>query len=511
MVNNASFSLSFTSDIHGYYSNIDYATGREHASGLCNCAGLFARGGNSLVIDGGDFLQGSPFTYFYHKTLPDRDTDYLPSRIMNAAGYQYITLGNHDFNYGVPTIERFLEQLDAVCLCANVEGIRGVRKTAVATLENGLRIGLTGATSHFVSLWEPPENLTGVKVVNAFDALADALAELKRQRVDCTVCIYHGGYERDVNTGKLLSDTDENQGYRICRKLDFDILLCGHQHLRLDGADVFGTHTCQPPSKGAGFISLTAGMTPGGEARCMVESRFVPAGEARDEKIWSILSAKEEEASAWLDRPVGEFDSELETKSHIEMAEKGSFIANFFNQVQREISGAQISVTCLDNSIKGFSRKVSIRDIVSNYAFPNTLKTIVVDRAVLKSVLERCAEYFERKEDGSLDVSDAFRIPIEQHYNYDYFSGIEVVFDIRNPVGSRVTSIRYQGRELDDKQKLTLCINNYRQTGAGGYEAYTRCEKINDSPAEISEIIMNYLSSHRKITVDKTRWLTVIS
>ena len=60
MVHNRSFTISYTSDIHGFFSNLDYASGKEHASGLCNCAGLFVRGENTLIIDGGDTLQGSP-------------------------------------------------------------------------------------------------------------------------------------------------------------------------------------------------------------------------------------------------------------------------------------------------------------------------------------------------------------------------------------------------------------------------------------------------------------------
>ena len=111
MVHNRSFTISYTSDIHGFFSNLDYASGKEHASGLCNCAGLFVRGENTLIIDGGDTLQGSPFTCYYQKSR--NMGDYLPAQVMNAAGYRFITLGNHDFDFGVGQIEEYLAQLDA--------------------------------------------------------------------------------------------------------------------------------------------------------------------------------------------------------------------------------------------------------------------------------------------------------------------------------------------------------------------------------------------------------------
>ena len=55
--------IYYTADTHGYFAPLDYATGERAATGLLNCAANFERDGNSLVIDGGDTLQGSPFTY----------------------------------------------------------------------------------------------------------------------------------------------------------------------------------------------------------------------------------------------------------------------------------------------------------------------------------------------------------------------------------------------------------------------------------------------------------------
>ena len=68
---------------------------------------------------------------------------------------------------------------------------------------------------------------------------------------------------------------------------------------------------------------------------------------------------------------------------------------------------------------------------------------------------------------------------------------------------------RYAGKELPDGQVLTLCLNNYRASGAGGYEAYAGCEVVRDQPEEISELIIRYVDAHREIRVDRTQWLKV--
>ena len=78
------------------------------------------------------------------------------------------------------------------------------------------------------------ENLVGIQVVDPFEAAKKALEDLQG-KVDLTICIYHGGFESDLETGKRLSETTENIGYKICTELGFDVLLTGHQHMPVAG------------------------------------------------------------------------------------------------------------------------------------------------------------------------------------------------------------------------------------------------------------------------------------
>jgi 2',3'-cyclic-nucleotide 2'-phosphodiesterase/3'-nucleotidase len=513
--------IYFTSDTHGYFSPVDYASGAPAPTGVANCIANFVQDGNTLILDGGDTIQGSPFTYYLHKSEPRAEN--APAKIMNAGGYQFVTLGNHDFNYGRANLEQYLEQLNAVCLCANVEGLSHVQKTAVITLKNGLRIGLTGVATHFINVWEKPENLRGITINEAFPAAEKALQELRKENVDLTVCIYHGGFENDLDTGAQLSETSENQGWRMCRELGFDILLTGHQHIPMENRRVFDTFTCQTPDKAKQYIKMevsvedVAESAPHMTARNAVAAGRVQAishlhtpGAQTQAEAAAYLAPLDAETAKWLDTPVGHLDTELQPDTHIKMAEDGSLIANFFNQVQLEASGADLSATSLGNEVKGFDADVTIRDVVATYIYPNTMATLEVDRAVLKKALERSAEYFGRDADGVLCVSECFLKPKIEHYNYDYISGVCVMMDLSRPVGDRVTSILYQGEELAEDKKLTLCMNNYRATGAGGYEVYKTCPVVREQPTEIVELIMDYIETHRDIVVDKTKWLRVL-
>lgn len=497
--------IYYTSDSHGYFSPTDYASGERTDSGLSNCIANFKPDGNTLIIDGGDTMQGSPLTqYLASKGLAAE----VSAKMMNLGGYNFVTLGNHDFNYGPGEIARYVRALDGECLCANVDGIEGVKKTAVVTLANGLRVGLTGITTHYVNLWEKPENLLGVHVGDAFTAAREALAALRAAGAEVTICIYHGGYEQDPVKGTPLTAGDENQGVRICRELGYDLLLCAHQHMAAENLCIGGTYTCEPPDRARVYAKIDAALD--NDGRFTAHSRLLPAGSAEKKEAADYLAPFERETAEWLDMPVGELDAPLIPADNLSMAANGSGIANFFNQVQLEASGADISAASLDNRVKGLGRDVTIRDIVSSYTFPNTLKIIEVDRAVLKAALERSCAYFALDGAGKLCVSESFNRPIEQFFNFDFISGLRVTADVRRPVGDRVLSIIYEGEELTEGRKLSLCLNSYRATGAGGYGAYAACRRLGGRETEISELIIDYVRRHRRIAVDKTKWLNII-
>lgn len=497
--------IYYTSDVHGSFSPTDYATGAQTAPSLAACMAQFQKDGNTLVIDGGDTLQGSPFTYWlYHQK---QGGACVPAQMLNLGGYDFITLGNHDFDYGRGELERFLSELDAQCLCANVEGIRGVRKTAVVTLENGLRVGLTGVTTAYVTNWEKPETMAGIRVTDAFGAAWSALGELHRQRVDVTVCIYHGGFEIDPKTGGRLSQTDENQGWRMCQELGFDVLLTAHQHMAAENLRISGTYACQPPDKARAYAHLTV-TCEGGHVQA--SSRLLPSGTEPLPAAIELLAPHEDELAAWLDTPVGSLDVPITVDDPLAQARDGSLLSNFTNQVQLAFSGADISAAGLAGGGRGLPQALTIRDIVSVYAFPNTLKTIRVRRAQLKAALERSMSYFSLADDGTIVSNPDFHKPIVQHFNYDSIFGLDVDADLRQPIGSRVTAIRYQGQELDEKRELLLCLNSYRASGAGGYPAYAGCPLVSEVPVELSELVMQYVQNNKSITVDQTRWLHIL-
>ena len=466
----------FTSDLHGYIYPTDYRSRDERDIGLFKCASRFEKDGNTLVIDGGDLLQGSPLGAFCHDTIGDGRAF---AGIMNRCGYDYVTLGNHDFNFGTDYLGSYLGNLNARCA--------PLYPARVRTLENGLRVGIVGIVTDYVNIWERPEHIASIRISDPIPAAAAALEKLKSIS-DVTLCVYHGGFERDLATGRVLSATHENVAYRICQELDFDILLTGHQHMSVPGQTLFGTFVVQPSDRGQEFIRVEAVIS-GEEKR--ITSETVPAHGACRREWLEEFSEMEHGAQNWLDEVIGTLPHALTPDTPLRMASEGNALADLFNAVQLWASGAQLSATSLANDVAGLPKTVRRRDLLIAYPYTNTLAVLEITGKVLKAALERSAEYFSRGEDGMLCVSDVFLRPKVEHYNYDYYAGVSYVYDISRPVGERVTSMRVNGQDVREEDTFTICLNSYRASGTGGYDFYVGCPVVREIGTEMADLILD--------------------
>ncbi len=487
----------FTSDIHGYLYPDNFRVRGPRPMGLLSMR--FPKDENTLIVDGGDMLQGSPLTYFGRSQGAE-----LPiARAMNDRGYDYVTIGNHDFNYGRENLQRYLRQLNARCLCANVEDFRGempIEPWAVHTLGNGLRVGLIGIVTNWINRWEKPENVPDIAVYSPLDCAKKAAVAME---CDVLIGIYHGGIERDLETGRLLSSTSENIACRLCEEIPFDLMLTGHQHLPLAGGRWGETHLVQTPGNAAAYIRAEM------DEQGRFTSELCPVPDHADcteeeKRLYARLNA-------WLDRPIGRLSRPLRPAGKLEMAMRGSSIADFFNMVQLWASGADISCASLANNVRGFDRNVTVRDVAATYVYPNTLKVLEVNGRILRLALEQCARYFERDAGGNWTVASAFLQPKEAHYNYDFFAGIEYTFDLSRPAGERVVSLTRGGVPVGEEQTLTLCMCDYRATGTGNFDFYIPCTVVREIHMEMSELILQYLEAHDFVEIPDTHPLTVLA
>lgn len=496
--------LYYTSDVHGYFYPTSYGDREVKPMGLFACASEYQKDDDTLVLDGGDMLQGSAYAYYSKNILGT--SEYI-AQMVNDCGYDFYTLGNHDFNYGQAYQAIYRKNHKGTCVCQNVLDSEGnvLYPYVIHTMKNGVKVGLVGIVTDYINVWEKKENLVGIQVVDPFESARKALEELKG-KVDLTICIYHGGFESDVETGKLLSDTTENVGYKICRELDFDVLLTGHQHMPVSGRMIHGTYTLQPLANGREYayveieLEKDAKSIENTKISSITSKKVVPNLE-NAKSLCEKYSFVEDKVQKWLDEPMGYLSRPLYPEDKVTMALKGSGIADLINRIQLDISGAQLSIVGLANEIAGFNACVTTRDIIATYPFPNTLVVCRITGEKLKAAMERTAEYFDIDKDGNVVVAESFLVPKVEHYNYDYFAGVTWEIHPETPMGSRIQKLSYQGKLVQPDDEFTLCMNNYRYSGAGGYPMYPTCPVVKEINTEMVEIIMDYFRTHDKIEI----------
>jgi len=483
---------------------VNYAKNCPENSGLFCISSQIKKDDDTLIIDGGDSLQGTPLMTYYleHK---DEYNFHPMAEGFNEIGLDYYTFGNHDFNFGYDAIVDYANSMNATLVCANVldkGGKLDIKKHVIHTMADGTKIGITGAVTGYVNVWEQPANLELLQVLEPMDVLKEEYEYLK-DKCDITVCVYHGGFEEDLATGKLLSDTSENQACKMAREFGFDILLTGHQHMPVEGVEIAGTYGVQPPSNATKFCELQVVK---GDDGLSISSKLVDVNPV-DERLQYIIDEHNfmddltDSVEVWLDQPIGSLEKEIAPEPKIDAAVNGSKVAAIFNQVQLDFTGADFSCTSLANDPLGLKKEITVRDVLAIYQFANTVEVKQVTKAVIKEALERCAEYFDYDDaTKEVKISKVFLEPKVEHYNYDFYAGLEYTFDITRPVGDRVVTLKkLDGTELSDTETYTLSTSNYRATGTGGYECIGNAPLARSYSEEMPDLVIDFIKKNTPV------------
>ncbi|QQZ09287.1 bifunctional metallophosphatase/5'-nucleotidase [Heyndrickxia vini] len=495
-----------TSDVHGNIFPINYGTNKEAEVGLGRIASLIKKermeNENVLLIDNGDLIQGTPLTYHYARIDHEKINPMI--LLANELNYDAAVFGNHEFNYGQEILSSAIEDSNFPWLSANIlnkeTGEPYYGQPYLIKEVNELKIGILGLTTPYIPNWEQPENIEGIEFADAVEVAKKWVTFLRNEKkVDLVIVSYHGGFERDLETGEPTETlTGENQGYQICQEVNgIDVLLTGHQHRQIAGNKVNDVIVVQPGNNGIalGKVSLTL-ENQNGTWKCVEKSsELLPvSGIDADLQLLEKVKDYEESTQKWLDQPIGKIEGDMLVRDPMKTRTTDNALIEFINHVQMEVAGVEISNTALfDNQSPGFPEHVTMRDVVSNYIYPNTLKVIRMTGNDMKEALERSASYFKQYTGGEVEVNPTFTTPKPQHFNYDMWEGIEYIVDIRKPIGERVIKLEYKGNPIDPNGQYDVVMNNYRAGGGGEYFMYKDKPVIKDIPTDVSELIANYI------------------
>ena len=479
----------YSSDIHGYvYGNAD------STNGLLDCFAQIQKDGNTLILDGGDNLQGSPLASYLH----DQADNQFLAEMMNRYGYDVVTLGNHDFNYGVDYQKTYLDRLHAKKTCINVcdDAGKPLYPFVVMTMENGLKVGIIGLVTDFVNVWEKAENLKGLQVNDAYDALVKTIDSVNAC-CDISIVIYHGGYEADLSTGNIVEKSGENCGYRIACNLPVDLLCTGHQHMPHDLIKINGTYTFQAANYGKKLGKVVLYID---DVHQIDHADFQWIEPRNDHQMIKdpMVETMDEKLNAWLNRPIAHLSMALTPRSYLDMAVHNNEIPVLINRIMSDCLDCPLSITSMANNIYGLKPEVTLHDLLMVYPYTNTLVKLELDGSTLLELIETNMDYLQY-DNGAISINPRFEFPKKTHYNYDYYQGISFTLHIDAPKGNRVFDVKVLGEPLDLSKHYAIVTNSYRASGTGGFECIKKAKIIQRDDREFLDIILAYFAKHDRI------------
>ncbi|PLR71561.1 bifunctional metallophosphatase/5'-nucleotidase [Bacillus sp. UMB0728] len=514
MKNKEIVSFLITSDLHGSIYPYDYSTGKEQAAGLAKLASVIrqekAKADHTLLLDNGDLIQGTPLMYHYSRFLKHRVNPMV--QVLNKLEYDAAVIGNHEFNYGIEMIKSAASESNFPWLSANVlhrttkEPYFGV--PYMIKEMNELKIAVLGITTSHIPNWERPDYIQELFFDSAIETLARWIPYVEEtEKPDFLAVAYHGGFERDRETGaKAEEETGENEAYRICMEFpEIDLLITGHQHRRLSGKEVNGVPVIMPGAHGShlGKVEVTFEKVRHEWTIAGLDSSLISNEGECDKEIIHDASFYENETQKWLDEEIGSLTESMLITDPLEARIREHPLIELVNRVQMDASGAKISCTALFNEgAPGFSSTVTMRDIMTNYIYPNTLAVLQITGQDIKDALERSASYFRVGEDGEIAVNPSFSKPKPQHYNYDMWEGIEYELNLSQPEGSRVTVLEHRGEAMKMDEVFEVVMNHYRAGGGGGYWMFKNKPVIREIHKDMTELLAEYIRREQPVKAE---------
>lgn len=566
----ATLTVLATNDLHGHVLGYDYYRLRDDPQiGLERLAGLITRlrerDPDSLLVDVGDTIQGSALADWQAREQPPAcDRTLAIYEAMSALDYDAATLGNHEFNYGLPFLQRVtgLPFDDSGRTCRGPEFPIVVSNLTDAgsgqplyppqlLLERTLpvhaadgqvhrrpvRIGIVGFVPPRILDWDRAHLAGRVQVEGLLESARRQVRLLREQGADIVLALVHGGLD-----ARPYDSESENAAWHLAALDGIDAMVMAHQHQRFPDPDAARRAFTTIPEldherglvrgvpavmasywgKGLGVIELALSYRDGrwqvrpGDSRGQVLTDPEPG---HGPSLLATVQAEHQATIGHVSRPLARSDFDL--ASHF--ADVGDVSAlQVVNLAQAQFIADHVQahlpqyrdlpvLSAAAPFRTGFggpddytlvpAGELAVRHAADLYLYPNTLVAVLIDGAGLKVWLERAAQRFNQI-DPEATAPQALINSRFPGYNFDVIHGIRYVIDISQPAGQRIVQLHYQCRPVDPVQQFIVATNNYR-AGSGAAFGLDQAQVIVDTRLENRQVLSDWL--RREQTLQRHR------
>jgi 2',3'-cyclic-nucleotide 2'-phosphodiesterase (5'-nucleotidase family) len=426
---------------------------------------------NSLLLDAGDTLHGLPFA-----TLK-KGEDIVS--LMKLAGYDAMTPGNHDFNYGY---ERLLELTDIAAegdsgfpiISSNVvKENESLLNSNIIKEVQGVKIGIFGLSTPETAYKTNPNNIIGITFTDPIESAKKQVEELKKKGADIIVALAHIG----------IDESSEVVSTMVAEQVDgIDVIIDGHSHSKLqegitteNGTLIASTGeyennlgkvvlTIDKDSKN--IVNKTASLI------SKSETTEIQADEAVTNKIAEI----DNEQNDFLSKVVGNSKVHLEGAREFSRTQETN-LGNLITDAMLYETGAEIAITngggIRDSIDEG---EITKGEIVKVLPFGNYIVTKSLTGAQIKEILEHGIKAYP---------ATAGHFP--------HVAGVNFVFDETKEPGSRIVGITVNGKPIDMDKLYVVATNDFMSAGGDEYPNFSNAPTLNEYKS-LEEALESYIS-----------------
>ena len=501
--------ILFTCDVHGRAGPFDPLTGEPAPGGLARVGTLLAERRretpDAVYLDRGDLVQGTPMSVLAIRERPDEPHPLV--RALDRLGCQGMVVGNHEFNFGLPWLERFRRDAGFPLLAANVLGPDGRPwfEPVLRLERGGRRVAVLALTSPQVPRWEEPWNIEGLTFRDAVETARAWVPELRRE-ADAVVVAAHMGWEGVTDGGLEVPDPPENDVGRLLAEVDgIDAVLMAHTHRAIERR-VNGALAVQADWGGRALGELALEWDDGPDAAD--RGTFVaPARPRTTFRLHRTLDATpsapavleevhdaEQRAAARIAEPIGHAAAPFPLGR---VRWEDNAILTLLHKVQLDAFDADLSSAAQFRAHETLAAGPIRRlDTYRLYPFENDLTVLELTVDGVRAYLEEIAlAWTGPAVDGELPPLH----PDISLYNQDALAGCEYVVDPARPPGRRVTALTFRGEECPGATRLTLALTSYRAQGGGGYRALKGARVVERTGKDLRGRLEDYLRRHDPI------------
>lgn len=478
-----------------------------------------AQGAEVILADAGDYSQGTVYVSV------NKGADAVT--MMNATGYDVVTLGNHEFDYGYAQLVENMKAAKFQVLCADVLGADGKTIYDANTIieKGGVKIGFFGLETPEAQTKANPKLIQGLKFLagadgkELYDCAAAQVADLKAKGADLVVCLAHLGVDESSEPYTSYDLSKNVQG--------IDFIIDGHSHSVMtagpNGEAIQSTGTAFA-NIGVITIDNATKKIVGNELKAIWHTEKNADGKSvtvvdyktRDEKVAAAAKAiidpidkaygekfaVSEVALNGAKAPNGNRDSETNLGDLITDAMLWKVLAD------AEITVPKENVVAITNG-GGIRASIGVGDVTKKdintvLPFGNTLAVVYVKGSELLEALE-ASTYCTPESIGGFPQVAGMQFTVATYETYDKNDESYPNSTYYGPKTiNRVTIGSINGKDFDPEATYAVITNNFVAGGGDTYYAFAAATNQFDTGLPLDEVVMEYITKELKGVIGET-------